>query len=279
MYRHKKIPIGRSRVAVYAFCPNEAGTYGIESWSLRLLQAQVRTEEDSIRKQKLALGFCDALLKVGVYVAYALSDVSSAGIVDSRVLEERVHLGGGVFLRQNLSTPPDGVFIRKEKGEGRAVVMSGNGIDCSIIVAVAGDLMIIARGGIDSLIDPGVVVGAPTRGDISIVDTIVRAFCERGVFYGIEMCMLFPNHSSEHRFDHWLNGKRNRGFATFVDEKWPGCAIRGNGGVSINLEKVFLAQCADKKAVHDAWTEFPLARHPAMAYDDRHSFIVAKRVA
>jgi len=266
-------------VQVVASCPGEAKKYSSHGWSLQTLQ----TIKD-IWRSNIFKGVREVLRKMQVKRAFAPHVVpASANVVNINVLHEQIDLGKNIVLCRNNSVPADGVFL----GKGHAFVMSSAG--CPIIVAKAGRQMVVAHASRDSLIDRGAVMDNPSRRNVSVVQSIVKEFLDRGASLNeISMCMLLsiPADRFEHRFDHPKFGDYNTALAIFIDEKWPRSGtIHDNEGVFPNLEGIFLEQA---KQVHvcSVWTEHPLAKHSELAHTRdghpdsacRRNLIVVKRL-
>ncbi|MCX6786432.1 MAG: hypothetical protein NTU85_01255 [Candidatus Kaiserbacteria bacterium] len=277
MYR-KKFVVGNIEVAVGAWCPNsEAQQYGVSNWSLRPIQKQ----RDVGGNPSLVAGIHSALCKMGVHKAFAPNVVlSSAQIVESSLLEDKIKLGEHASLYRKQNLPADGVFL----GKRQAFVMSGAG--CPVIIATAGEYMVVAHAGRDSLINRGVVIGEPNREYISVVHTIVKALHDRKVpIHEITMCMHFaiPTMMFEHRFDNPSYGSYNQALASLINSRWPsGIRRKNNSSVFISLEDIFEEQ-ARQMGIREVWTGNSLSELPALAHTHdgkdtrRRNLIVIKR--
>ena len=189
----------------------------------------------------------------------------NAEVVNHTDLNKWLDLGKGIVLHRDRSIPADGIFVRR----GHAFVMSGKG--CPVIIAASDEYLLVAHAGRDSLIDRGAVVGENTRENVSVVESIVEAFQERGVPANeISMRMEFaiPAAVFEHRFD-GVDGDHNRRLCELIrDPKkgWPS-AISKNGGNSffLDLEALFEEQTR-QAGVTDALAENSLAEFPFLAH-------------
>ena len=257
MYTYK---VPRPNVTVWAFGPKDAQRHGLLDWSLRSLQNQ----GDVQKHHRFATELCIQLSKMGVQRGYAPHVVpASAQIVDATELKDRIRLGRVDLFRQR-DLPADGIFLKPSQ----AFVMSAAG--CPIITATDSGCkhMVVAHAGRDSLIDRGAVTGVPTRKHISVVHAIIDAFRERGIpAHQIDMCMQFsiPTVAFEHEFSHPHHGRYNRALGEFVDERWPGCTVRKNGSLFLNLQHVFLEQAA-RAHVRSLQAIEPLDEHPDLAH-------------
>lgn len=274
MYR-EKLSVGGEEVMIGAMCPNETEKYGLKTWSLRGLQSR----EDAEKQVPLITGLRATLQRMGVHRGYAPNVIAfSARVVDTAVLKERIKLGENIDLYRS-RLPADGVFIRR----GHAFVMSSAG--CPIIIAVAGELMVVAHAGRDSLVDRGAVRGVSARKHVSVVDAIVEEFAERGILPDrISMCMIFaiPASVFEHRFGHRTYGRYNRALWSFIVERWPSGAISQNGSMFLNLENLFEEQTR-QAGIKDVRMTNSLAEFPALAHThdggdtSRRNLFVVKR--
>jgi len=275
MYTHG-IQVGRTKVTVGAWSPDDAKRCKLSSWSLRTLQIQ----EDIFKHHALANGVRAAIDSVGAQRAYAPSVVTAnAVVVSSAELENRIPLGKSIVLYRNKDIPADGVFLEP----GEAFVMSGAG--CPVIIAIAGEYMIVAHAGRDSLIERNAVFGKPSRKRVSIVYAMIEALAKRGAApEDINMCMQFsiPTEMFEHSPDHPEYGAYNRALATLADTLWHGCVIRKNGSVFLDMESLFVEQ-AREVGIRCVWAMNSLAEFPALAHTrdttdpSRRNLFVIKR--
>ena len=268
------VRVGEIEVAIGAWCPEEAESRGIKSWSL----ASIQKQEDIFKQGPLASALCSAFRSMGVHRGYAPNVARfSANIVHPGILEETIDLGKNITLRRNPSIPADGVFIRR----GHFFAMSGAG--CPIIIASSGTHMVVAHAGRDSLIDPGATVNKPSRKHVSVVNAIVQAFKEHYLVppNGISMTMHFaiPIEAFEHRLD----DVRNQMLMEFINGHWCN-AVHKNGGNTfyLDLESLFEQQ-ARKVGVRDVSAMNSLAEFPRLAHTrdgkdkGRRNLIVVKR--
>ncbi len=252
--------LNHPNVSIGTLGPKEANQYGLNGgWSLKLMQ----TQEDVFKQYGLAVGLRRTLRDMNVRKAYAPNvEPMSAIVVGTHVLNTRIRLGGHTYLYRKKQVPADGVFLRP----GEAFVMSAAG--CPVIIATAGEYMIVAHAGRDSLIERSAVLGAPTREHPSIVDAIIGAFGKNG--FGVDqisMCMhlAIPAIVFEHRFDHPFYGAYNRALARFVDDRWPGCTAYKNGSMFLDLESVFVEQ-ARRAGLRYVWAALSLDTFPDLVH-------------
>lgn len=260
-------------------CPNDAQKRGIQNWSLK----HVRSQQDVSEGNPLAAGLRSVLKEMGTHKAYAphVAASSAAIVATHEVLWENIHLGEERILSRNRSVEADGLFL----GRGRSYIMTGKG--CPIIVASDGRDMIVSHAGRDSLVGREWVAGRLSkRPHISVVESIVKAFTERGACLSeIEMAMLFsiPEDAFEHPFDEPTFGPYNRALTDFVARRWPGSVTCKNRSAYLNLEMLFEAQ-AEQLGIN-AWTSHPICEFPNLAYPrdsaeprtDEKNLIVVKR--
>jgi hypothetical protein len=272
------VPVGRLNATVAALTPRDAEMQNIATWSLKHFQ----TQEDVPKQPRLAKALTHLMYCLGVHTAYAPNVVpASARIVDIGDLDVCINSGTELQLYRRQGLPADGVFLEPNE----AFVMSGAG--CPIIIATADNSFIVAHASRDSLIDRGAVTGNPTRNCISVVESVVNAFTEKGVpVSDISMCMLFaiPRDVFEHREDHPQYGEFNRALGMFIDSRWPGCVVRRNGSLFPDIGSVFVEQ-ARQQEVRCAWAMHSLAEHPDLAHtrdgkgSDRRNLVIVKRNA
>jgi len=268
-----KVSVGGITVKIGALCPNEISERG---WSLARIQEQKDVDEQFM----LAKGLRDALAKMGVHRAYApnVAEFSARVLNDTSLLKKQIDLGQNIIIRRDKSVPADGVLVKS----GYAFVMSGAG--CPVIIATAGDDMVVAHAGRGSLIDRNAVNGDPSRREHeSVVDAIVNALVDRGYSRDeITMCMelALPASAFMHRFD-GTYGACNRALCEFVEKQWPCAVTRKNGGMLLDLESLFEEQA--RRAGVTYWAENSLAEFPALAHtrdgkdSSRRNLIIVKR--
>lgn len=246
-------------ISIMALGPKEANQYGLSDWSLKSMQ----TQEDSYRQHGLAIGLRRVLQSMRVRRAYAPNVVmASAVVVNARVLDTRIKLGGDVCLYRKKQVPADAVFVPS----GRAFVASGAG--CPFIVATADEHMIVAHAGRDSLIERSAVLGTPAREHPSIVNAIIEAFDKKGFpanRISMSMYLAIPASVFEHRFDHPFCGEYNRALARFVDDRWPGCTVHRKDSMFLDLESVFIEQ-ARAAGLRHAWATLSLDTCPGLVH-------------
>jgi hypothetical protein len=223
----------------------------------------MQNQHDLQEHYQLAMGIHVALRGMGAKRAYAPSvAAASARIIASSELKNRIRLSS-IDLYRNKDIPADGTFLNRNE----AFVMSAAG--CPMIIASAGDHLIVAHAGRDSLVDRRAVMGAtPYREHLSVVHSIIEAFAEKGLApKTIKMCMQFaiPAEVFEHRFDHPRHGPFNRALKKFVDERWPGCTTEKDGRMFLNLEFLFEEQ-AKQAGVRNVWAINSLAVFPLLAH-------------
>jgi len=267
MYDHKVPGMG---ARVRALSPQS------RNWSLKSLQ----TQEDVRVQCHLATGLREALRDIGVHKAFAPHVVlASAQIADRNAFKQPIDLGEGRHLYRNQDVPADGVFI----GKGHAFVMSSGG--CPIIISTAGEQMIVAHAGRDSLVDRGAVTGNPTRPHVSVVNAIVEAFLERGAtLRDISMCMMFSISAS--LFTHSLidlnHGTYNYALWEFIKGRWPSGVVRHKNNMLLSLEMLFEEQ-AREAGVRNVWYTNSLEEFPRLAHtrdglgSDRRNLFIVKR--
>ena len=267
-----KMRVGKTEAAVAVLGPDDTLRYRVPSWSLH----PVQSKQDAEKNPALTRGLREVFRGLGVHKVYAPAvSWANAQIVDSRTLSEKIPLGADVVLHRNRSVRADGVFI----GTGKAAAMCVAGCPC--IIASAGEQMLAAHAGRDSLIDSDAVRGIKGRKNLSVVHSIIEAFLERGASIDeIAMCLLFsiPTEVFEHKFE-GSGGDYNKMLAMFVSHKWPLGVIHGRDRVFLNLETIFLAQ-AREAGIRDgyAWTAHPLSTYPTLAHTrDGHPDAVHRR--
>lgn len=271
------VSVGRPGSAlVHALSPEDARTqFGAPDWSLRSLQKQ----EDLGKNFFVGSALCMALHGTRARRAFAPNvALASAAIANNVEMKDRIRLWN-IDLYRNKDLPADGVTL----DPGEAFVMSAGG--CPVIIASGGGSMVVAHAARDSLIDRKAVGGTPGREHISVVRSIVAALKKRGVRPGeVTMCMLFsiPVETFGHSFDHPEYGAYNRALETFINERWPDCTTRGNGGMFLDLERLFVEQARQEK-VQGAWAMLSLRECPALAHTrdgkgrERRNLIIVKR--
>lgn len=231
--------------------------------------------------QGLVKGLRSVLKEIGVHKAFAPNVAeSSAEIIGTDELKNEILIDRNITLHRNQSIPADGIFLNL----GETFVMSSAG--CPVIIATAGEQMIAAHAGRDSLIDRGAVIGEPTRSNLSVVYSIIGAFIKKGFRPSeIKMWMLFsiPPAKFKHDLNHWEHGEQNRALAEFVSKWCPNGVTRKNGSIFLNLEEIFLQQ-AHMYGVQNALAMHSLTQFPAMAHTHdesknpkRRNLIVIKR--
>ena len=254
-----KSSIGGIEVSIGAWSPNETQQYGILNWSLRSIQKQ----QDANRDFRFEDALYRAFRKIGARDVFAPNVVlSSAQITESAQLERRIKLGRGIVLFRNQKIPADGVFLRP----GESFAMSGAG--CPLIIAAAGEFMIVAHAGRDSLVDRGTVAGMPTRQNVSVVHSIVEEFGKKRISpdeISMRMQFAIPGAVFEHRFDHPSYGDYNRALWKFIISEWPSSLERRNGSMFLDLEGLFENQ-ARQLGVRDVQAENSLAELPSLAH-------------
>lgn len=258
MYR-STMSIGRLDVSIGVLGPYEAQERGLPSWSLAVMQKQ----QDLQEHYQLAMGIHVALRGMEAKRAYAPNvAVASARIISPSELKTRIRLSS-IDLYRNKDMPADGTFLDRNE----AFVMSAAG--CPVIIATAGDRLIVAHAGRDSLVDRRAVMGAtPCREHLSVVHAIIEAFAKKGLApETVKMCMQFaiPADVFEHRFDHPRYGTFNRALKKFVDKRWSGCTTEENGRMFLNLEFLFEEQ-AKQAGVRNVWAMNSLAVFPLLAH-------------
>jgi len=246
-------------VSIHVYCPHEAYDRGLENWSLQALQRQQDTQEH----YTLVRCINTVLSKMRVEKAFAPNvAAASASIVGSSELNRRIRLGTTSLYRKK-ELPADGVFLE----EGDAFIMSAAG--CPLILATAGDYLITAHAGRDSLLDRTAIAEAtPGRKHFSVVNAIIEAFVRKQMRpQQIAMCMQYaiPANMFGHRFDHPRHGAFNRALGTFVNYRWPGCAEEKDGTLFLNLESLFADQ-AREAGVRHVWHMNSLADFPLLAH-------------
>ena len=275
MFAFEKMGLGKLNATVNAWSPEDARWYGFRNWSLRELQ----TQDDSVRLHSLSKGIRSALVSVGVRTAYAPNVAAMSAVIANpedmtkKILLERTE------LYRNAEFPADGVFI----GPGQAFVASTSG--CPLIIATAGEHMIVAHAGRDSLIERNAVLGKPSRRHVSVVYAIIEELLKKGESLNeIVMCMMFsvPAESFDHHPMHPEYGTYNRELIKMIDMLWDGSTVRKNGCVFLDLESVFVNQ-AREIGVRCAWAIHSLREFPALAHTrdgkdpSRRNLFVVKR--
>jgi hypothetical protein len=183
-------------------------------------------------------------------------------MVNANDLSTRIDLGEGVTILRNQNAPGDGMFIQPRE----TLIMSGAG--CPIIIATAGDKMVVAHAGRDSLIDRNKIMGERARENPSIVYTIVAAFIRQGFPPNeIKMRMLFsiPKEVFGHRLDDPIYRKQNCALAAFIRIWCEKGAILDRGTLFLDLEEIFLKQ-AEMLGVLNPTVSHSLKQFPAMAH-------------
>lgn len=251
-----EVPVGSLNATVVVFGHDDAEHYGLESWSLKPLQRPA----DVFSNQRLAQILSQELEGFDINEAFAPNVVPASGqIVSTADLTDQLWMKG-TRLYRNKALPADGVLLE----QNQAFMMSGAG--CPLIIATAGEDMIVAHAARDSLIDRGAVVGKPTRKHVSVVDAMIEKFQKRGALLSdIVMVMLFaiPANEFEHHFDHPKYGEYNCALATFIFDRWSGGINWGNG--YLDLERVFVEQ-AHRAGVLRAWAGNSLAQYPKLVH-------------
>lgn len=259
MYKYE-VKVGQLKVAANAWSPGDVQQYGLSNWSLRPIQKQ---KDAYYEHRRLANGLCAALVSMGVQRAYAPNVVvASARIVDTSELTVRIKLGVELHIYRNQEFPADGVFL----WPGDAFMMSGAG--CPLIIATAGENMVVSHAGRDSLIDRGAVMGKPTRNCGSVVDSVIDALLNRKIPAGdINMCMMFavPAEKFGHPESHPVHGEFNRRMGVYAHNLWPGSVTKKDGTIFIDLEALFVEQARQRGVLH-AWTMRSLTEHPDLAH-------------
>ena len=247
-------------ISIGTFGPKEAKPYGlIGGWSLKSIQ----TPEDSYKQYGLTVGLRRALQSMETRKAYAPNVASSSAVVvNASALSTRIKLSGRVYLYRKKQVPADGVFLRPNE----AFVMSAAG--CPVIIATAGEYMVAAHAGRDSLIERSAVLGAPAREHPSVVNAIIEAFDKKGFTVNqisMSMYLAIPAAVFEHRFDHPYYGEYNRALARFVDDRWAGCTAYKNGSMFLDIESVFIEQ-ARQAGLRYVWAALSLDTCPDLVH-------------
>ncbi len=248
--------VGKKRVSIGAWWPNESFEKG---WSLAPVQEQKDIEDYPL----LAMGLRDNLRGMGVHRCYATNVAEFSGnvLINPNDLRKEIDLGKNILMYRDRSIKADGIRIPR----GRALIASGRG--CPFIVATSDEYMFVAHAGRDSMIDRGVIDGKPTRGNISVVESLIEAFLELGVpAEEITMRMEFsiPATVFEHRFN-GPDGEHNHKLWEFIQEQWPTAAVQRNGGILLDLEELFERQ-AREAGVTDARAENSLPELPNLVH-------------
>lgn len=242
------VAIADRRIRVGILGSEDAREYGLSNWSIKPIQSQ----RDVQRRRPLARGLCESFEQFKVERAYAPQVTHMrAGIVDATVLRECISLGRNIRLYRKHNLSVEGVFLEP----GAAFVSTS--AESAVIIATAGEHLIITHAGRDSLVDRGAVLGKPARTHVSVVQHIIAEFRKKGIPpEHIAMCLLFapPLEALEHRFDHRKYGAYNRALGDFVDAHWKGCTFRPSAAsVCLDLESLFIEQ-AKEAGVRRNWS-------------------------
>lgn len=279
MYKHN-VSIGWSEIEVNVWTPEDALRYGVQSWSLRPIQSQ----EDVTKHHTLANGLRATLSSIGAQRVFAPNVAEMSGVVvpSGELMANPIRLNGTCLYR-NKDLPADGTFLEPND----AFVASTAG--CPIVVASdkRHRTMLASHAGSRSLLEGEAVLGKPRRKHVSVVYSIIEALKERGARAGdITMCMMYciPAEVFEHRLDHPQYGSYNRRLGEMVDALWPGCTVRKNNAVFLDLESLFIAQALESGVRH-TWAMNSLSDFPALAHtrdgkdSSRRNLFVVKRNA
>jgi hypothetical protein len=277
---HKeKISVGRLGITVAALQPLESEKYGLLNWSLKSIQNQ--KDADAKEHFVLVSGLKAVFKEMGLHRVFAPNIApASARIIDTRLLKEAVNLGEDIVMYRNQDEAGDGVFL----GRGTGIAMGIAG--CPAVIATAGEQMIVAHAGRDSLIDRGAVLGEPTRRHVSIVDAIIEAFLERGISPNdIVMCMLFAIPAKEfvHSFSHPEYGLYNYRLCEFIHKnQWSNGMDSQKNLLYLDLEMIFQEQ-ARQNGVQNVFFGCSLDEFPALVHTrdgggpNRRNLVVIKR--
>ncbi|MBI2025446.1 hypothetical protein HYT04_01505 [Candidatus Kaiserbacteria bacterium] len=272
------IPVGKASAEVNVWSPCDAWRYGFPSWSLRPIQ----TQDDVLKRHALANGVRAAFGSIGVRTAYApnVSAMSAVVAHQEAIRKNKIQLGEAAMYR-NSECPADGVFLYKDE----AFVMSAAG--CPLIIATAGEHMIVAHAGRDSLVERNAVLGKPARQHVSIVYALIEEFLKKGApLNEIVMCMMFsvPTELFNHHPMHPEYGAYNRALIKLVDTLWDGSTVRKNDNVFLDMESLFVNQARDA-GIRRAWATHSLREFPSLAHmsdgkdPSRRNLFVVKRNA
>jgi hypothetical protein len=267
-----KIPLGDSAVfAVRAYSPDDAKAFGIDNWSLKLTS-----------QKGLKAALASVFQQIGVHDVYAPNiKPANARIMTIAEFNEPIKLADDVRLYRNQDFPADGMSL--DVGETTALIIGG----CPIVLATAGEHTIVAHAGRTSLLDPGMILGKPTRKNVSVVDSIVETFAKWAVTREeIIMRMMFaiPADVFEHPYDHPKYSEYNNALTKYIKTRWPDCSMQMNGSLFLDLEDVFKRQAVDA-GVKRAYATDSLAQHRALAHTRdgnnpaRRNLIVIKRTS
>ncbi|HUQ30379.1 MAG TPA: hypothetical protein VM103_02550 [Candidatus Paceibacterota bacterium] len=273
--------IDSARVRLTALGPSQTKAYDVPCWSLKGLQCA----QDKPSQKMLVNALYTELNMQEIRTAYAPHVAPQSGVVVGveAIRKNHIRLGNNTELFRNKDVPADGTFLKPES----AFVMSAAG--CPVIIAVAGEHMIVAHAGRDSLIDRFVVAGRDaSRTDFSVVHAIVRTFVETKCVEKAEeiaMCMAFaiPPMVFCHPFADTVFGEYNRKLASFASSRWEGGAIITKNGVHLDLQAIFHAQ-AREVGVERTWVTHSLAEHTDLAHTrdgvnrDRRNLIIVGRM-
>jgi hypothetical protein len=268
------LSVGRLQATIQAFGPDDARENQLTDWSLKGLQSI-----SDIPSNRL-LGLVLSRKLKNFCIAEALAPhvaLASARIVEISQLDRKIKFQDqGPTIYRNKELPADGVVLRPKQ----AFIMSSAG--CPLIVASAGDHMIVAHAARDSLIHRGAVTGDPTRKHLSVVDSIIDTFHRYEMpIDTISMTMLFaiPAEEFEHSESHPEYGNYNRALGTFVESRWPGGIVRKDGLMFLDLEQVFIEQ-AMSSGVKKAFSMCSLGQFPDLVHTARsgeRNLIIVKR--
>lgn len=244
---------------------------------------EIERQDDVRRKKALTAALCDVFCEISANEAYApFVKPGCTEIIDARVLRTRIHLDSERHLHRG--SIAGGMFLN----ENETFITSALNLDCSIIIAVAGQHMIVAYAGCNSLVNAQRVLGKTTLQPISIVDSIIESFEKHEVSRDeIEMRMLFGNSRFPIPFKHPHYGEYNEALAKFVESRWPG-VFGENGTQFINLESVFRKQTEEngiqnqKVSATDSLEEHPILERNKKEDNgkeskDKSNLIVVKR--
>ena len=265
MYRYE-IPLGIIDTDVAILESSEASWRGLKNWSL----------DDIQDNPTLTTALSKVLRLLNVREAFVPCVARGSGrIVPLTDLTDCVPLVGARLYR-NQDLPADGMFL----APGQTFMMSTRG--CPLIIAGAGKHFIVAHAGLNSLIDPGAVIGTPTREHVSVVDSIVASFWEQGIPPSkIVMMMLFVTPAIKFERDKALQySAEDRALAAFVHARWKGGIVEKDREAFLDLETVFIEQALQARVVCASSTlHLPhLARtHDKRSSCERHHLVMVKR--
>lgn len=258
MRYEKLVAVGGLKVLIGAWSPGE---YFVSNWSLKQVRNQNDVSQGDAEQQRFVRGLRYALYDMNIKKAYAPKIVPPTGrVVDIRSLTQRIQLGGDMCVCRG-KDPADGIRINPE--EGFLASLGG----CPLIIAVCGELMIVAHAALDSMIHPDVVLGRKSiTEEPGIVNAVINEFLKQGASVErISMCMVFSIPLYKRQFNHSIYGPGNIALWGIISKQWPAGATRKNGDMILNLEGLFTEQ-ARRRGVQDIQTTLPLTEFPDLPH-------------